>query len=312
MKNGWIKLHRKFLKWEWYQKSEMVHLFLHFLLLANHKSDKWQGQEIKTGQFITGRKSLKENTGLSEQTIRSCIKRLKSTNEITSKITNKYSLITITKWKEYQGSVKKSTSKTTSTLTNNQPATNQQLTTNNNIKNDKNDKNNNIAAIAAETDIYKITDLWSINNVFYDGAKENRHQRDDGAKTTTMTGQNLTDDGAKTTYKEEPIEEEPIKNTICDLKEAIKFWNTLEIENPNLSIKTFGSLQHCRKETDDIKKEWLKLKLPKEDWELAVQNYLAEINERDPKNDYAKHRFSFYEFVKQSNGFKKFFNKGGI
>lgn len=112
-----------------------------------------------------------------------------------------------------------------------------------------------------------------------------------------------------TTTKEK---KETITKESYDLEKAINYWNTLVIENPSATIKTFGFLQHCRKETDDIKKEWLKIKPTNEEWTLAVQNYLAEINERDPKNDYAKHRFSFYEFIKQSNGFKKFLNKGGL
>lgn len=104
---------------------------------------------------------------------------------------------------------------------------------------------------------------------------------------------------------------ETITKESYNLEKAINYWNTLEIENAGVAIKTFGSLQRCRRETEDIKSAWNKVKPNKEDWELATQNYLAEINERDPKNDYAKHRFSFYEFIKQSNGFKKFLNKGG-
>ena len=130
MDNGWIKLHRKIQDWEWYQNSEMVHLFLHFLLLANHEPGKWQGQQIETGQFITGRIELSQKTGISQQTIRTCIARLKSTNEITVKSTNKFSIITLVKWKDYQIKGQSSTTKSTSQLTNEQPTTNQQLTTN--------------------------------------------------------------------------------------------------------------------------------------------------------------------------------------
>lgn len=136
---GYVKLYRKFAKWGWYQKSEMVHLFIHFLLLANHEDREWQGQPISRGQFITGRNSLSVDTGISPQTIRTCMGRLKSTNEITIKSTNKFSLISIVKWEDYQV---KSTTKLTTKLTNNQPTTNQQLTTNKNDKNIKNDKNN--------------------------------------------------------------------------------------------------------------------------------------------------------------------------
>ena len=142
MNNGWLKIFRKIKKWKWYQKSEMVHLFLHFIFSANHEDKEWQGQTIKRGQFITGRNKLNTETGISAQTIRTCINRLKSTNEITSKSTNKFTIITVINYDKYQLDIKKSTSKITSKLTNHQPTTNQQLTTNKNDKNDKNDKNN--------------------------------------------------------------------------------------------------------------------------------------------------------------------------
>lgn len=138
MNNGFIKLHRKFLNWEWRDKPEMVALFIHFLLLANHKEGKWQGQVIKPGQFVTGLKSLSKTTGISVQTLRTCITKLKSTGEITNQSTNQFRLISIVNWQEYQS---KSTSESTSDLTFNQQSTNNQLTPNKKDKKEKNDKN---------------------------------------------------------------------------------------------------------------------------------------------------------------------------
>lgn len=131
MNQGWIKLHRKFLEWEWLDKPEMVSLFIHFLLLANHEKGEWQGQTIMPGQFITGLDSLHKKTKISVQTIRTCITRLISTGEITSKSTNKNRLITLIKYGDYQQDTRKSTSK----LNNNQQTTNKQLTANNNKEN---------------------------------------------------------------------------------------------------------------------------------------------------------------------------------
>lgn len=125
---GWIKLHRKFLKWEWFNISEMVHLFIYLLLNANNKEGKWRGTIIKRGQLVTGRKSLSLNTGISEQSIRTCIERLKSTSEITVKSTNKYSIITINKYEDYQiilsDTNQQINQQTNQQSTNNQPTTN--------------------------------------------------------------------------------------------------------------------------------------------------------------------------------------------
>ena len=134
---GWIKIHRRITKWGWYHKSEMVHLFIHLLLLANHEEKVWQGNIVKRGQCITGRKQLSKDTGISQQTIRTCLTKLKLTNEIATKSTNKFSLITILNYNDYQIKGDKLTTKSTKCLTNNQPTTNQQLTTNKNYKNVK-------------------------------------------------------------------------------------------------------------------------------------------------------------------------------
>lgn len=105
---GFIKLHRKLQNWEWYNKSEMVHLFIHLLINANSEDGEWQKQPIKRGQLITGLHSLSEKTGISVRTIRTCLERLKSTSELTIKSTNKFSIITICKYDDYNDNKKKS------------------------------------------------------------------------------------------------------------------------------------------------------------------------------------------------------------
>ena len=134
---GWLKLHRKFLEWEWFYIDEMVKLFIFLLLSANYEDKKWQGIEIKKGQFITGRKSLSESTKISEQTIRTCLERLKLTNEITIESTSKYSIITICKYNDYQIIKNATNQQTNQQLTSDQPATNQQLTTTKERKKEK-------------------------------------------------------------------------------------------------------------------------------------------------------------------------------
>ena len=136
---GYIQLHRKLKEWEWYHNSKMVHLFIHLLLSANHQDNNWQGIEIKRGELLTGRKELAKQTGISQRSCRTCLTRLKTTNEVTIKSTNKYSIIFLCNYEKYQSEKKKTTSKTTSKLANERPANDQQTTTNNNDNNDNND-----------------------------------------------------------------------------------------------------------------------------------------------------------------------------
>lgn len=126
---GWVKLHRKFIKWEWYGKSQMVHLFIHLLLKANHEDNMWQNILIKKGQFVAGLHVLKAETGISIQSLRTCLERLKSTNEITIKSTNKYSIITICNYVDYQDT-EINNNKEINNLPNKQSTNNQQTTNN--------------------------------------------------------------------------------------------------------------------------------------------------------------------------------------
>jgi hypothetical protein len=157
MNRGYIKQWRKIKEWEWYRTPHMVHFFGHIVREANHKDGRWQGVDVKRGQIICGRKQLALDTGLSEQIVRTCIERLKSTSEITIRATNKFSIITIVKYEDYQPNEKVLTSTSTSELTNNQPTINQQITTNKNDNNGKNDKDEHIAAPAAKPPTKKTT-----------------------------------------------------------------------------------------------------------------------------------------------------------
>ena len=129
MQNGFIALHRSLLNWGWHDDPATGWLFVNLLLLANCAPAQWQGTTIERGQLVTGRKALAAQTGLSEQTVRTSLNHLKSTNEITITPTNKFSLITIINYGKFQDVPEMLTSTSTNNLTNDQPAANQQLTT---------------------------------------------------------------------------------------------------------------------------------------------------------------------------------------
>jgi hypothetical protein len=149
---GWIKLHRKFNEWEWYNISEMVHLFIHLLINANSKDGEWRGVILKRGQILTGLHSLHESTKISIQTIRTCLKRLEKTSEINIQVTNKYSIITICKYEDYQ-----SEKITTNKQPNKQLTSNQQSTNNKQEEEEyKNEKNSNIAVKKITSERIKI------------------------------------------------------------------------------------------------------------------------------------------------------------
>ena len=143
---GYVKVFRTFIDWEWFQKPEMVQLWLYLLLKANYQDTKMQGKTIKRGQLFTNLAKITAETGLSTQTIRTCLNRLKSTGEITAESTSKGTLINIENWDKYQ--IEIDDSNTESNEQNNKPLTNDQQTTNKRLTNasyykkkEKNEKN---------------------------------------------------------------------------------------------------------------------------------------------------------------------------
>ena len=112
---------------------------------ANHTPQKWQGREIKRGEVVTSVGKIAVATGLSVQTIRTCIARLKSTGEITSESTSRYTIIKVCKYDTYNDKYetpnKPSNKVSNKRTTIKQQTANKRLTTNKNDKNDKNDNN---------------------------------------------------------------------------------------------------------------------------------------------------------------------------
>ncbi len=133
---GFIKLYRSMLKWEWYDDINVKVLFLHLLLKANYENKKWRGIEIQRGELITSISQLSKETQLTPQQVRTCIKKLKKTGEITSKTTSKFTLIHIEKYsffqtqeQEYNKEITNKQQTNNNQITNKQQTNNKQVTT---------------------------------------------------------------------------------------------------------------------------------------------------------------------------------------
>lgn len=150
--NGFIKLHRKLLTWRWYQDSVVKDVFIHLLLLASFKERPWKAIIVQEGQAIVSTQKLADDLGFSRQQVRTALKKLKSTNEITIEATNRFTVITIVKWRDYQAEFKTPANESTNSLTNNQPTENQLITNNQpHRKNVKNVKNKRMVRSERET-----------------------------------------------------------------------------------------------------------------------------------------------------------------
>lgn len=136
MDSGWIKLHRKMTDWEWYTDVPTKTLFIHLLLTANHKPGKWQGIDVPVGATITSIRKLATETGLSIQQVRTAIKHLISTHDLTQSSTAKYTVFKLENYDSYQ----ESNTESNTPPTHCQHTANTLLTTNKNNKNNKNER----------------------------------------------------------------------------------------------------------------------------------------------------------------------------
>lgn len=117
----------------------MEHVFLWIIRNCNHKEGQWNGITIKRGQLVTGLFKISEKTGCSIQTVRTCLKRLKSTNEIKVEPTNQYSKITVCNYDIYQS--KPAQTDQPENDSSNKPVTNEQQTDNKPVTTNKKEKN---------------------------------------------------------------------------------------------------------------------------------------------------------------------------
>lgn len=101
---GWIKIHRGLLDWEWYSDTNCVRLALHLLLKANFQTRRWRGITIERGQLVTSRSMLARETGLSEREVRTAVSKLEKSDFLTSRATSSYTVVTICNYERYQSS----------------------------------------------------------------------------------------------------------------------------------------------------------------------------------------------------------------
>jgi uncharacterized phage protein (TIGR02220 family) len=153
---GWIKLHRSLIEWEWYQNANMMRMFVHLLLNANHKPAKWQGIQIERGQFLTSRDHLAKDLKLSVMQVRTALGHLEETQEVSIETTSRYTLITLCKYGSYQCGEDEGNQVNNQQVTSDQPTDNQQVTTNKKDKKKKNENNEKKTTLSGKPDAMEI------------------------------------------------------------------------------------------------------------------------------------------------------------
>ena len=105
-REGWIADYRKILNNSMFRKPLLSHFFRYLNLKAAHEETealpKYGNVKLMPGQLIFGRHKAIAESGLTEQTIRTCLKNLKASKKITIQSTSHFSIITIVNWSIYQ------------------------------------------------------------------------------------------------------------------------------------------------------------------------------------------------------------------
>lgn len=102
MNGDYIKLNRGILDWEWYGNINTCRLFIHMLLRANWRDGKFEGKVIPRGSFVSSYPKLANECDLTVNELRTALKHLIATGEITVKPQPKYSVFTVNNYCQYQ------------------------------------------------------------------------------------------------------------------------------------------------------------------------------------------------------------------
>lgn len=98
----YIKLFREILNWEWWHDINTCRVFIFLLLKANWKDSTWKGIEVKRGSYISSLDKIASDTDLTRDEVRTAIKHLIKTKEITTVTTRKYTVFSVVNYDLYQ------------------------------------------------------------------------------------------------------------------------------------------------------------------------------------------------------------------
>lgn len=102
LENGFIKLHRKILKWEWYDEPNTMRLFIHLLLTVSIEDNNWHGVDVKRGSRVSSYSKLAKELNLTIKEIRTALQHLEKTGEVARSAYSKFTVFSISNYDNYQ------------------------------------------------------------------------------------------------------------------------------------------------------------------------------------------------------------------
>jgi hypothetical protein len=102
MEEGWVKINRKLLDWEWFTDCKTLSVFLFLILRASYEDSSFRGTPVPRGTAVTSLPSIAKGTGLTIKEVRTAINHLKGTGELAVKTYSKFGLYTVNNYDKYQ------------------------------------------------------------------------------------------------------------------------------------------------------------------------------------------------------------------
>ena len=88
--NGFVKLPRTILDWEWYDHPDVFRMYIHLLIKVNYAPARWRGMDILEGEHITSTAKLSTELNMSEFKVRESLSKLENTGFLKKTTTNKF------------------------------------------------------------------------------------------------------------------------------------------------------------------------------------------------------------------------------
>ncbi|MGN0640342.1 MAG: hypothetical protein ACI4JT_05255 [Oscillospiraceae bacterium] len=164
---GFVKVPRQLLSWRWYSNRNVRLVFLDLLMRAAWSDGDFLGVMLHRGQVAVSVQELATSNQLTVQQTRTALDHLKSTGDITTESTPKYTIITLNLYDELQGVNKPDNVLSTNTTAENQqtPAVNFNKPTYYNKKKEIKEKEEEMPAAQSKS-FYSKKSVRSANSSF--------------------------------------------------------------------------------------------------------------------------------------------------
>lgn len=102
-KKIYLKIFYSLMDWEWFHDSNTLSTFIHLLLLANRKPNRYRSTIIQRGEVLASLDFLSKDTGLSTQEVRTSLDKMIATGTLTKRKCGKNVVYTIVSYEKWQG-----------------------------------------------------------------------------------------------------------------------------------------------------------------------------------------------------------------